>query len=174
MWTGSRYYRGICWPPHLTGKCGRRPFYGGSGRRAVAHTRPAFPKNAYGPLGIPLIRGAGQWTQTLLREWKPEGKAPWGFRKSPGTETHSARSAPRQHGQPNCNPAPGEVQSEINLSPEWCEPGLDSSGVFVARPTLRASVAQGLFFAGSGCRAVAHTRPADSSGLSGIISYCYI
>ena len=29
-----------------------------SGRRAVAHTRPAFPQNAYGPVGIPLIRGA--------------------------------------------------------------------------------------------------------------------
>ena len=33
-------------------------FYGGSGRRAVAHTRPAFSKNAYGPVGIPLFRGA--------------------------------------------------------------------------------------------------------------------
>ena len=33
-------------------------FFGGSGRRAVAHTRPAFPKNAYGPVGNPLIRGA--------------------------------------------------------------------------------------------------------------------
>ena len=33
-------------------------FFGGSGRRAVAHTRPAFPKNAYGLVGIPLIRGA--------------------------------------------------------------------------------------------------------------------
>ena len=32
-------------------------FFGGSGRRALAHTRPAFPKNAYGPVGIPFIRG---------------------------------------------------------------------------------------------------------------------
>ena len=46
-------------------------FFGGSGRRAVAHTRPAFPKNAYGPVGIPLIRGAsgaGRWTQPPRRE----------------------------------------------------------------------------------------------------------
>ena len=46
-------------------------FFGGSGRRAVAHTRPAFPKNAYGPVSIPLIRGAsgaGQWTQPPQRE----------------------------------------------------------------------------------------------------------
>ncbi len=33
-------------------------FLGGTGRRAVAHMRPAFPKNTYGPVGIPLIRGA--------------------------------------------------------------------------------------------------------------------
>ena len=45
-------------------------FYGGSGRRAVAHTRLAFPKNAYGPVGIPLIRGAsgaGRLTQPSRR-----------------------------------------------------------------------------------------------------------
>ena len=48
---------GICNSPHLTSKCGTRPFLGGTGRRAVAHTRPAFSKNAYGPVGIPLIRG---------------------------------------------------------------------------------------------------------------------
>ena len=30
-------------------------FYGGSGRRAVAHTCPAFSKNAYGPVGIPFM-----------------------------------------------------------------------------------------------------------------------
>ncbi len=46
---------GICCAPHLTGKYGTRPFYGGSGRRAVAHTRPAFPKNAYGPVGIVFV-----------------------------------------------------------------------------------------------------------------------
>ena len=33
-------------------------FYGGSGCRAVAHTHPAVSKNALGPVGIPLIRGA--------------------------------------------------------------------------------------------------------------------
>ena len=32
-------------------------------------------------------------------------------------------------------------------------------GVFVDRPTLRASMAQGLFLGGTGRRAVAHTRP---------------
>ena len=104
--------------PHLTGKCGTRPFFGGSRHRAVAHTRPTFPKNAYGPVGISFIRGAsgaGQLTQPSLGEWKPEGKAPWGRRKSPGTETHPARSAPPQHGRPKCYQAPGEDQSKINL-----------------------------------------------------------
>ena len=52
--------------PTLRASVAQGLFYGGSGRRAVAHTRPAFAKNAYGPVGIPLIRGtsgAGQWTQ---------------------------------------------------------------------------------------------------------------
>ncbi len=59
-WRGVRpiVICGICCPPHQTGKYGTRPFYGGSGRRAVAHTRPAVSKNALGPVGIPLIRGA--------------------------------------------------------------------------------------------------------------------
>ena len=35
---------GISCTPHLTGKCGTRPFLGGSGCRARAHTRPARPK----------------------------------------------------------------------------------------------------------------------------------
>ena len=46
---------------------------------AVAHTRPAFPKNAYGLVGIPLIRGAsgaGRLTQPPLRERKPGGRPP--------------------------------------------------------------------------------------------------
>ena len=54
----TRLICGICCSPHPTGKCGTRPFYGGSKRRAVAHTPPAFAKNAWGPVGIPLIRGA--------------------------------------------------------------------------------------------------------------------
>ena len=59
---------GIWWPPHPTGMCGTRPFFGGSEGRAVAHTRPAFQKNAYGPIGIPLIRGVSGtgW-------WPPKG-----------------------------------------------------------------------------------------------------
>ena len=49
---------GICCSPHRTGKYGTKPFYGGSGYRAVAHTHPAGSKYALGPVGIPLIRGA--------------------------------------------------------------------------------------------------------------------
>ena len=46
-------------------------FFGGSGRRAAAHTRSAFPQNAHGPVGIQLIRGAsgvGRLTQLPQRE----------------------------------------------------------------------------------------------------------
>ena len=38
-------------------------FLGGSGRRAGAHMRPALSKNTYGPVGIPLIRGASRTRQ---------------------------------------------------------------------------------------------------------------
>ena len=67
-------------------------FLGRTGRRAVAHTRPEFPRNAYGPVGIPLIRGAsgaGRWTQPPRREWKPGGKAPWGRRKIFHSPSHT-------------------------------------------------------------------------------------
>ena len=77
---------GICYSPHLTSKCGTRPFLGGTGRRAVAHTHPAFPKNAYGPFGIPLIRGAsgaGRLTQPPSKGGKRLGGIVlldlWGF-----------------------------------------------------------------------------------------------
>ena len=46
----SRKKWGICCTPHLTGKCGTRPFFGGSGRRAVAHTRPARSGGTHGVL----------------------------------------------------------------------------------------------------------------------------
>ena len=109
-----------------------------------------IPKNAYGPVGILLIRGAsgaGRWTQPPkgVKAW---GKAPWGRKKSPGTETHLARSVPQIT-------RPAEV-----LPGTWRGADRDWSAVFVDRPTQRASVAQGLFYGGSGLRAVAHTRPA--------------
>ena len=56
-------------PPN--GQVWHKAFLGESRRRAVAHTRPAFPKNVYGPVGIPLIRsasGAERLTQPPWRE----------------------------------------------------------------------------------------------------------
>ena len=50
---------GICCSPHLTSKCGTRPFLGGSRRRAGAHTHPAFPKMPTAPSAFPLV-GAPQ------------------------------------------------------------------------------------------------------------------
>ena len=56
-------------PPN--GQVWHKGFFGGFGRRAEAHTRPTIPKNAYGPVGIPLFRGAsgaGRWNQPPRRE----------------------------------------------------------------------------------------------------------
>ena len=75
----SRLICGIWCTPHLTGMYGTRPFLGGTGRRAVAHTRPEFAKNALGPVGIPLVRGAlgaGQWTQPPSKGGKSLGGRP--------------------------------------------------------------------------------------------------
>ena len=81
----------ICCSPYLTGKCGTRPFLGGSSRRAGAHPRPSFPKMPTAP----SASGAGRLTQPPRGELKPRGTDPWGRRKSPGTVTHSARSVPQ-------------------------------------------------------------------------------
>ena len=48
----------ICWPPHLTGKYGTRPFFRWDRAQGRSPHAPGVPKNAYGPVGIPLIRGA--------------------------------------------------------------------------------------------------------------------
>ena len=57
---------GICCSPHLTGKCGTRPFFRWVRAQSRSPHVPGIPKNAYGPVGISLIRGAsgaGRWTQ---------------------------------------------------------------------------------------------------------------
>ena len=57
---------GICWPPHLTGKCDTRPFFRLDRAQGHSPQVPGVPKNALGPVGIPLVRGAsgaGQLTQ---------------------------------------------------------------------------------------------------------------
>ena len=73
------------------GQVWHKAFFGGSGR-------PAFPKNAYGRVGIPLIRwasGAGRWTQPPRRVSKPGGgRPPEAEGNYPATKTHSARSVP--------------------------------------------------------------------------------
>ena len=66
---------GICCTPHLTGKCGTRLFLGGSGRRAGAHTRPAFPKMPTAPSAFPLL-GAPQARGDVSKP--PKGVKAWG------------------------------------------------------------------------------------------------
>ena len=87
---------GICCSPHLTGKCSTRLFFRWVRVQGRSPYAPGIPKNAYGPVGIPLIRvasGAGWWPPPKgVKAW---GKAPWSWKKSPGTETLSARSVPQ-------------------------------------------------------------------------------
>ena len=107
--------------PTLKASVAQGLFFGGSGRRAIAHTRPAFPKNAYGPVGIPLL-GAPQapGEEPNLPEGSKSlgGRPPEAEGTPPQAPRYSARSAPRRYGWPKCYPAPGEVQTESNLSPD--------------------------------------------------------
>ena len=66
---------GIWWPPHPTGMCGTRSFYGGSERRAVANTRPAFPKMPSAPsafpwLGVPQVPGDEPNPPKEVKAWE--------------------------------------------------------------------------------------------------------
>ena len=57
---------GICCTPQRTGKCNPRPFFRWVRAQGRSPHAPGIPKNAYGPVGIPLIRGAsgtGRLTQ---------------------------------------------------------------------------------------------------------------
>ena len=122
--------QGICCAPPLRASVAQGLFYGGSGRRAAAHTRPEFPKMPTVPSAFPLL-GAPQapGDEPNLPEGSEilGGRPPEAEGTPPGAETHSARSAPRQHGRPKCYPAPGDVQSKINLSPKWFRPGPDNT-----------------------------------------------
>ena len=117
IWTGVFVDR-----PTLRASMAQGLFLGGTGRRAVAHTHPEFPKMPTAPSAFPLL-GAPQ--VLCYKPNLPEGSKSLGGRppeavgKSPGTEAHSARTASWQLGRPKCYPAPGDVQSEINLLPKW-------------------------------------------------------
>ena len=83
-------------PPN--GQVWHKAFFGGSGRRAETHTRPAFPKNAYGLVGIPLIMGAsgaGRSNPTSEGSKSLGGRPPEAEENYPAAETHPARSAPQ-------------------------------------------------------------------------------
>ena len=87
-------------PPN--GQVWHKAFFGGSGRRAVAHTRPIFAKNVNGPVGIPLIRGAsgaGRLTQPSRRRSKPGGRPP---------EAEGKLS--------NCHDTPGRICAAVNTA----------------------------------------------------------
>ena len=116
---------GICCSPHITGKCGTRPFLGGSRRRAGAHTRPALPKMPTAPSAFPLL-GSPQAPGNELPEGGKSLKGrppPCGWWKYPGTETHSARSVPQI-----TRPAEALPDTWRGADRYW-------SAVFDARPT---------------------------------------
>ena len=130
----------ICCSPHLTGNCGTRPFFKWVRAQDRSPHAPGISKNAYGTVGIPY---PGRLSHRAMNPTRPKGvkalgKAPWGRRKSPGTETHSARSVPQIT-------RPAKV-----LPGSWRGSDRYWSTVFDARPTLRACMAQGLFWVGPG------------------------
>ena len=89
-------------------KVWHKAFFGGSGRRAVAHTRPAFPKNAYGPVGIPLIRGASGTRRSTPspQGCKSLGEGPLRPKEIIQPPRYTQPDpCHRQHGRPKCDSA---------------------------------------------------------------------
>ena len=88
-------------------------FLSGSGHRAGAHTRPAFSKNTYGPVGIPLSRGASGARQyppdgSKSRRDAPPTKRPEEITSRQGTPA-TARSAP----------SPNAADQSVTYRLEW-------------------------------------------------------
>ena len=86
----------------------QRLFFGGSGHRAGAHTRPAWPKIPLAPLASPLASGA---RQSPLEGSKSLGGWPLeaGGNLQPPRYT---RPDPyhSKHSRPKCDPTTGEAQ----------------------------------------------------------------
>ena len=100
------------------------------GRRS--HAPRHFPKMPTAPSTFPLL-GAPQ---------------------APGDKPNLPEGSKSRMGRPP--EAEGNLQVPRHTRPDQCQTDLD--WLFIARPTLRASMAPGLFLGGTGRRAVAHTR----------------
>ena len=83
---------GIRGSSHRTCKCGTKPFFWWVRAQGRSTHEPGMAKNTSGPVGIPLIRGTRQYSPKGVKAW---GTTPWGRRKFPDAETHSARSEVR-------------------------------------------------------------------------------
>ena len=144
--------------PTLRASMAQGLFLGGTGRRAVAHTRPEFPKMPTAPSAFPLL-GAPQAPGDKPN--LPEGSKSLGGR--PPEAVGNTPQAPRHtRPDPRLDATAGQSATQ-HLKRSWpraiCCQRANIAKVFVVRPTLRASMAQGLFLGGTGRRAVAHTRP---------------
>ena len=78
-------------------------FWGGSGRRAEAHTRPALPKIPLALPEFPLL-GAHQvlCNNPPCKGVKAWGTAPWGWRKFPVLRQHATEPRWPKHDRPKC------------------------------------------------------------------------
>ena len=121
-------------PPNPTGMCGTRPFLVGAGARSEPTRTRHFQKMPTAPSTFPYWGRLRRRAINSLKGVKAWGKSPWCRRKSPGTETRSARSVPQI-----------TRQTEV-LTGNWRGADRYLSAVFNDRPAQRACVAQGLFW----------------------------
>ena len=111
---------GICCAPHLTGKYGTRPFLCWVRTQGRSPHAPGISKNAYGPIGIPLIKG--RLRRRAMNPTSPKGVKAWGEGPLRPKEIiqlpRHTRPDPRrcQHGQPKCDPTIGEAQCYYSCS----------------------------------------------------------
>ena len=96
----------ICRPTPQPDECGKRPFYGGSGRRAVDQMRPAAPKKSR-PIGIPLKKESLRRQAINIAPTRRVGiwgDGPLGLEVCPETWHTRPDLCPWHHGQLKCVP----------------------------------------------------------------------
>ena len=121
---------GICCSPHPTGKCGTRPFLWWVQVQGRSPHAPGICQKCLRPRRhSPYYGRLRRWAinPSLLNEVKAgEGKAPWDRRKSPGTETHLARSVPQITRPAEVLPDTWRGVRPILICGIWCTPHLTS------------------------------------------------
>ena len=110
LWKTHRYLSYA--PPAY--ECGTRPFLGGSGRRAEAHTRLAVQKMPRTSSALPFLR---RFRRQVINLTPPRRVKAWGTRPEVyPVQSHTRPNRSARHGQPDVTQIPERVTFVKNPS----------------------------------------------------------